>query len=114
VQDSLFAFKKSISDHTKIKLSQFVPNNKWFLVPNPNIKVTHAPPLGKGAAVFEVIWDTLARSGGGCATVYAGKDKEYKASVEMHSTKVRNEFISSSTVFLVTARNSSCLLFKAF
>jgi hypothetical protein len=78
--------KKSINDSTKLTISQTVPNNKWFLVPNPAFKIIHNSSIeGKANTVTEVNWDTLTRMGGASTRIYTGDDHSYKAQLEMHS-----------------------------
>ena len=69
---------------TSLTLSQAVPNNKWFLVPTPAVKLTQKGSLGEHN-VAEIGWDTLTRTGSGAVTIYGGEDKEYKASVKHHT-----------------------------
>jgi hypothetical protein len=82
----LLKWNRKINDSTKVSIAQFVPNNKWFLVPNPEVKLSHSiSNLRGGAATIEASWDTLQRSGVASVTAYAGKDKDYKFAVDVHS-----------------------------
>ena len=80
-----------------------MPENNWFLVPNPSIKLVHQGALktstqhGITHSTEEVYWDALTRQGSIQATVYGGDDKAYKASLEVHSVqgikgKIRGKF----------------------
>jgi hypothetical protein len=39
VQDTWLTYRKSLSASSKLAITQYVPGNKWFLVPNPAVKV---------------------------------------------------------------------------
>ena len=55
-------------------------------MPNPEVKLSHSiSNLRGGAATIEASWDTLQRSGVASVTAYAGKDKDYKFAVDVHS-----------------------------
>ena len=77
-------FKADVGDDTKLTISQAVPNNKWFLVPNPAFKLAHKNAIGSDSLV-EFHWDALHRASGAAATVYAGEDKDYKATIAAHN-----------------------------
>ena len=82
----MFKSKISLTADTKLTLTQFVPQNKWFLVPNPSVKLAHKGLAGEHS-LLEASWDTLSRSGGAGLTLYGGEEKAYKAAVELHSLK---------------------------
>jgi hypothetical protein len=76
--------KKSLNANTKLTISQAVPNNNWFLVPNPALKLLQVNTLGSNS-ITELTWDTLTRMGGVNTKLYAGDDNSYKAELDMHS-----------------------------
>ena len=81
--------KKSVNANTKLTISQAVPNNKWFLVPNPSFKLVTKGSVpgsnGNSNTVTELGWDTMTRMGGASTKIYTGDDNAYKAELEMHS-----------------------------
>jgi hypothetical protein len=83
LQSTFMKLKKTLNDNTRLTISQAVPNNKWFLVPNPVVLVHHNALSSN--SVTELHWDTLTRMGGVSTRVYTGDDAEYKAQLEMHS-----------------------------
>lgn len=78
--------KADVGDNTKLTISQAVPNNKWFLVPNPAFKLSHKNAIGS-SSLIELSYDALHRTSSAVATVYAGEDKDYKAVVGVYSKK---------------------------
>jgi len=76
--------KKSLNASTKLTISQAVPNNNWFLVPNPAFKLLHVNALGSNS-ITELNWDTLTRIGSASTKLYSGDDNSYKAELQMHS-----------------------------
>lgn len=106
----MFKLKRSVGANTKLTLSQHVPGSKWFLAPNPAIKIAHKGLAGRHS-LLEGSWDTLTRSGATSMTVYGGEDKAYKAEVALHSHKARN---LSSTPPKVTLNNSSESISRKF
>lgn len=69
------------------------------------MKVNHSiPNLVGGAAAIEASWDFLHRTGMAGMTVYAGKDKDYKFALDVHSKKVSDGFMRfiACTVTLIS------------
>ncbi|KAL4516003.1 hypothetical protein Ndes2526B_g00717 [Nannochloris sp. 'desiccata'] len=83
-RNTFMKLDKSVNANTKLTVSQAVPNNKWFLAPNPAFKLVHSNALGSNS-ITDLHWDTLTRMGGVSTKLYSGDDNSYKAELGMHS-----------------------------
>ncbi|KAK9812781.1 hypothetical protein WJX72_003611 [[Myrmecia] bisecta] len=83
-QDTRFKARKLVKD-CLVTVSQHIPDQKWFLLPTPAVKVVKK--FREGADVLKAKYNFERQQGKLTQTLYTGFDRQYKASLHLDSVK---------------------------
>ncbi|KAI8110881.1 hypothetical protein M9434_004455 [Picochlorum sp. BPE23] len=110
-KDTTFRANWKPSSDVKVNMTQKIPGNKAYLVPNPHIKVTKTGVFGKGSNSVAVEHDMMQRRSGATLSLYAGEDKRYK--LKLSSSTSKGGFMQASTGMLRSKLAKGTLLHSA-